>query len=56
MGNITAKHEDLMELANDHNNVQKRKPSDFLGCNSEETALKMISDIEQSREGWERNS
>ena len=32
----------------------KKKPSDFEGCISKETAERMISDIEESRNQWER--
>jgi hypothetical protein len=51
--NITAKHHDLKILETpDH---VKNKPSDFKGCISKETALKMLEDIEISRNEWERN-
>lgn len=53
--NITAKHEDLKKLENTVEVNRKRNPSDFVGCISKETALKMISDIEQNRNDWERN-
>jgi hypothetical protein len=53
--NITATHEDLKELETSFDASQKRKPSDFQGCISKETALKMISDLEQSRDEWERD-
>jgi hypothetical protein len=53
--NITALHEDLKDLENEKVN-QKRKPSDFIGSISKETAKKMILDIKQSRNEWERNS
>lgn len=33
---------------------QKKKPSDFVGCISKETAAQMIFDIEQSRNEWDR--
>ena len=52
---ITAKYEDLKKLENPGKNLQKRRPSDFQGCISKETALKMIADIEQSRNEWERD-
>jgi len=32
-----------------------RKPSEFVGCISDKTAKKMISDINCSRLEWERN-
>ncbi|MFN3489930.1 MAG: hypothetical protein ACK4YV_12395 [Emticicia sp.] len=51
--NITAKHEDLKLLEKPKPN-QKRKPSDFVGCISKETAQRMIIEIEQSRNEWER--
>lgn len=47
--NLTAKHDDLKLLEN-----PKRKPSDFIGCISKETAQQMITDIERSRSEWER--
>lgn len=37
------------------NELTKKKPSDFVGCITKETAKKMIDDIESSREQWERN-
>ncbi|MEA5139501.1 hypothetical protein [Arcicella rigui] len=37
------------------NELTKKKPSDFVGCITKETAQKMIDDIESSREQWERN-
>lgn len=46
---LTARHQDLKSLEN-----PKRKPSDFLGCVSGETAQQMITDIERSRNEWER--
>jgi len=52
--NITARHEDLKKLEST-TEVNNKKPSDFVGCISKETALKMISDTEQSRDHWERN-
>ncbi len=36
-------------------NVITRKPSDFAGCISKETAQLMLADIEQSRNEWERD-
>ncbi len=33
----------------------RKKPSDFVGCISKETAQKMINDIELSRNQWERS-
>jgi hypothetical protein len=45
--NITAKHQDLKVL--EHPDNVKSKPSDFKGCISKETALKMLEDIEISR-------
>jgi len=53
--NIIATHEDLKELENRVENTRQRKPPDFKGCITKETALKMISDIELSRNDWERN-
>jgi hypothetical protein len=44
------------EITTDSNvsNSQKRKPSDFVGCISKETAKKMLNDIDQSRDEWNR--
>ena len=36
--------------------TKKRKLSDFIGCISKDTAIKMIADVEKSRSEWERNS
>jgi len=33
----------------------KRKPSDFRGCISKDTAAAMLNSIEESRREWERN-
>ena len=33
----------------------KKKPSDYVGCISKETAERMIADIEESRNQWERD-
>ena len=52
--NITAKHQDLKLLENAKQDAVRRKPSDFVGCISKETAQEMINDIEQSRSQWER--
>ncbi len=38
-----------------HNKVEKLKPSEFVGCISEETAKRMLADTEQSRDEWERS-
>lgn len=54
--NITTLHQDLKKLEKDNKPVHNRKPSDFIGILSKETALEMLKDIEQSREEWERNS
>jgi len=35
--------------------AKKRKPSDYAGCISKETAEAMLKNIEQSRNEWERN-
>jgi len=51
--NIIAKHQDL-KILEAQDNV-KRKPSDFKGCISKETALKMLEDVETSRNESERN-
>jgi len=37
-------------------NTTTRKPSDFAGCISKETAQAIIADIVQSRNEWERDS
>jgi extradiol dioxygenase family protein len=46
---LTTRHQDLKSLES-----PKRKPSDFVGCISGETAQQMITDIERSRNEWER--
>ena len=48
---ITDKHQDLKTLE-----TPKKKPSDFVGCISKEIAQKMITDIEHSRNQWERTT
>jgi hypothetical protein len=53
--NITSTHQELKGLENTAEIDRKRKPSDFRGCISKETALEMLTDIEQSRNEWERN-
>ena len=35
--------------------TKKRKPSDFRGCISKDTATSMLNSVEESREEWERN-
>ncbi|NBC84510.1 MAG: hypothetical protein GVY19_14175 [Bacteroidetes bacterium] len=35
--------------------TKKRKPSDFRGCISKDTATAMLNSIEDSRKEWERN-
>ena len=35
--------------------TKKRKPSDFRGCISKDTAAAMLNSVEESREEWERN-
>ncbi len=52
---IVAVHKDLQDLESGKITT-KNKPSDFIGSISKETAKKMILDIEQSRNEWERNS
>lgn len=52
---LTAAHQDLRQLENAPTISPKPKFSDFKGCISKETALKMISDIESNRNEWERN-
>jgi hypothetical protein len=51
---IAARHEDLKMLEKPKQDVDRRKPSDFVGCISKETAQEMIADIELSRSEWER--
>jgi hypothetical protein len=46
---LKQKHKDLNDMEK-----PKKKPSDFVGCISKETAQKMISDINNSRNQWER--
>ncbi len=53
--NLTATHEDLKQLESSVGTPHKPKFSDFKGCISKEIALKMIEDIELSRNEWERN-
>ena len=48
--NITTKHQDLKTL-----DKPKKKPSDFRGCISKETADKLNEYVKQSREEWERD-
>jgi len=43
------------EREKDTNNVIVRKPSDFAGSISQETARIMLADIEESRNEWERD-
>ena len=54
--NITALHHDLKELETAMSPNPPKKPSDFVGIISKETAKKMLLDIEKSRSEWERNS
>jgi hypothetical protein len=35
--------------------IKKRKPSDFRGCISKDTAKAMLNSIEESRKEWERS-
>jgi hypothetical protein len=51
---ITSKYEDLKLLEKPKKQTKKKKPSDFLGCLSKGTAQKMIFDITESRNQWER--
>lgn len=53
--NIIAMHEDLKELERPVVTVSKRKPSDFKGSLPKDIALKMLSDLELSRNDWERD-
>lgn len=39
----------------DQEKVKKRKPSDFRGCISKDTAKAMLNSIEESRKEWERD-
>lgn len=50
---LKAKHKDLEESL-EAVEKPKQKPSDFRGAISKETAEKMIADLEQSRNEWER--
>ena len=36
--------------------TKKQKPSDFAGTLSKEDALRLLNDVEQSRNEWERNA
>ena len=47
-----------VEELKENNNVQeskKRKPSDYAGCISKETAEALLKHVEQSRNEWERD-
>lgn len=46
---LTEKYQELKEPE-----TPRKKPSDFVGVLSPETARQMITDIEQSRDEWER--
>ena len=46
---ITARHADLKISES-----SKKKPSDFIGSISRETAQQMLKDVDKSREEWER--
>jgi|EndMetStandDraft_4_1072995.scaffolds.fasta_scaffold00764_7 hypothetical protein len=46
---IISAHRNLKELESDSKPASNRKPSDFIGILSEETAIKMQSDIKRDR-------
>lgn len=46
---IKDRYEEVMKVEN-----PRKKPSDFEGCISKETAERMIADIQESRNQWER--
>ena len=48
--NLATKHEDLRNLEK-----PKKKPSDFRGAISKETADEMNKYVEKARKEWERN-
>ncbi len=52
---LKANNENLISYENPQKKILKKKPSDFVGCISKETADKMNLDIELSRNQWERN-
>ncbi len=51
--NITTKYQDLKILENPKGNIQKKKPSDFRGAISKQTAIELIQYTEQARAEWE---
>ncbi len=53
--NIIATLDDLKDFEKPEQAKRKLKLSDFVGSLSKETAQQMISDIEKSRETWERD-
>lgn len=44
------------EIRTENNSIAtpKRKPSDFVGCISQDTAKQMLTNIEESRNEWNR--
>jgi len=46
---IISAHRNLKELESNGKPTSNRKPSDFIGILSKETAIKMLSDIERDR-------
>ncbi|GLU53169.1 hypothetical protein [Dyadobacter frigoris] len=57
--NLTAKHEDLKELAEEVKPTegisQKKKPSDFIGIMSKEEAEEMNNYLKKARGEWDRD-
>ena len=50
---IVKTHQDINLLLNPKSEInQKKKPSDFRGCISSDTADKLIAHIEESRNEW----
>lgn len=57
--NLTAKHEDLKELSDKAKhkveNIQMKKPSDFVGIISKEEAEEMQNYLRKTRGEWDRD-
>jgi hypothetical protein len=53
--NLTAKHQDLKNLETPEKKTVRKKPSDFRGCITEESADKLLKYTEQARIEWQRD-
>lgn len=53
---LLAKVELLLEEHDEQKTNQEKKPSEYAGCISKDTAEQLLSQIEQSRNEWERNT